>query len=273
MPPVPMPHPQREPSCCWASHYRANDAFRSELALASTREANALLANEPPSSLRARALADLARDLFVANDPAAIEASQAAIDMAVEVGDLRTEALARGRIALSRAQRGEGDVTDAEAAMRIARTTRDPFVVLSVYFNVGYLFDTLGDPARAGEILADEGLPLVAELGLPTVALSAHAGWYLWQAGRWDAGRRVVALAARDGQVRSGRNLVLAMTQALFEAVNVAEAGVGPEPTDVEDAVPWLIAAERAIWDGSPERGCEALLEGPRGRDLRRRAR
>ena len=137
--------------------------------------------------------------------------------------------------------------------MRIARTTRDPFVVLSVYFNVGYLFDTLGDPARAGEILADEGLPLVAELGLPTVALSAHAGWYLWQAGRWDAGRQVVAAAARDGQVRSGRNLALAMTQALYEAVSVVEAGVGPEPTEVDDAVPWLIAAERAIWDDSPD--------------------
>ena len=76
------------------------------------------------------------------------------------------------------------------------------------------------------------------------VALSSHAGWDLWQAGRGDGGRRVGASAARDGQVRSGRNLALAMTQALFEAVNVAEAGVGPEPADVEDAVPWLIAAE-----------------------------
>ena len=96
--------------------------------------------------------------------------------MAVEVGDLRIEALARGRIALSRAQQGEPDVADAEAAMRIARTTRDRFVASSVYFNIGYLFDRLGDPARAGEILVDEGLPLLAELGLPTVALSGARG-------------------------------------------------------------------------------------------------
>ena len=137
--------------------------------------------------------------------------------------------------------------------MRIARTTRDRFVALSVYFNVGYMFDQLGDPARAGEILVDEGLPLLAELGLPTVALSAHTGWYLWQAGQWDAGRRVVAAAVRDGQVRSGRNLALAMTHELYEAVTVAEAGIGPEPTAVDDAVPWLIAAERALWTGSSE--------------------
>ena len=140
----------------------ANDAFLNELALASTREANALLADEPPSSLRARALSDLSRDLSVANDEAAaIEASEAAIAMAVEVGDLRTEALARGRIALSRAQQGDRDVDGrrgGDAHRPHARAIR--FVVLSVYFNVGYLFDTLGDPGAGRGDPRERGPPL-----------------------------------------------------------------------------------------------------------------
>ena len=48
---------------------------------------------------------------------------------------------------------------------------------------------------------------------MPTVALSAHTSWYLWQAGRWDDGRRLLEAAARDGQVLSGRNLALAIAQ------------------------------------------------------------
>ena len=137
--------------------------------------------------------------------------------------------------------------------MRIARTTRDRFVASSVYFNMGWLFDRLGDPARAGEILVDEGLPLLAELGLPAVALSRHAGWYLWQAGRWDAGRR-----GRGGG-RPGRPGAQRPQPRPRDDAGDVRGGerrgcrgrTGADPT--EDAGPWLVSAERAIWCASPD--------------------
>ncbi len=205
----------------------ANDVFDNELAVRSTRAANELLADQPPSFLRAKARADLARDLYVVGEiPAGNATAQEAIALAAEVGDLRTEALALGRLALSRIQVGEIEQAKADAtrAMEIARTTRDRFVVPSVYFNCGYTFDTLGDPATAGEILADEGIPLAAELGLPTLAFAAHAGWYLWQAGRWDEGQRVLDEAARDERTRSGRSLAIGLSQALYDAVRLPDA-------------------------------------------------
>ena len=244
----------------------ANDVFDNELAVRSTRAANELLADQPPSFLRAKARADLARDLYVVGEiPAGNATAQEAIALAAEVGDMRTEALALGRLALSRIQVGEVEQAKADAtrAMEIARTTRDRFVVPSVYFNCGYTFDTLGDPATAGEILANEGIPLAAELGLPTLAFAAHAGWYLWQAGRWDEGQRVLDDAARDERTRSGRSLAIGLSQALYDAVRLPEvSGAEPEPSDPRDSVPWMIAAERALWHGEPAAAADYAMHG-----------
>ena len=205
----------------------------NELALASTREANALLADEPPSSLRARALSDLSRDLSVVErrgrgDP---RLSEAAIAMAVD-GGRSPDRGARAR--QDRAQPGPAGPRRTSRTPRRRCGSPGPRGIASssssVYFNIGYLFDT-ARRSRDGrrEILANEGLPLLAELGLPTVALSAHAGWYLWQAGRWDDGPpgawpRPPATA----RCVSGRNLALAMTHSsMYEAVTVADAGIG----------------------------------------------
>ncbi len=244
----------------------ANDVFDNDLAVQSTRAANELLADEPASFLRAQALADLSRDLFViGDDDAAIAAAEEAIAMAAEVGDLRNEALARGRLALSRMYVGDIELAEADArrATEIARTTRDRFVVFSVYVNVGTMYDTLGDPATAGEILASEGVPLAAELGMPTVVLAAHAGWYLWQAGRWDAGQRVLDEAARDEGHRSGRSLALAKSQELYDAVRLPDVRKGVvDPISSDDHVPWFVAAERALWHGEPSHAAELATRG-----------
>ena len=244
----------------------ANDVFDNDLAVQSTRAANELLADEPASFLRAQALADLSRDLFViGDDDAAIVAAEEAIAMAAEVGDLRNEALARGRLALSRMYVGDIELAEADAkrATEIARTTRDRFVVFSVYVNVGTMYDTVGDPATAGELLASEGVPLAAELGMPTVVLAAHAGWYLWQAGRWDAGQRVLDEAARDEGHRSGRSLALAKSQELYDAVRLPDVRNGVvDPISSDDHVPWFVAAERALWHGEPSHAAELASRG-----------
>ena len=244
----------------------ANDVFDNDLAVQSTRAANELLADEPASFLRAQARADLSRDLFViGDDNEAIRAAEDAIAMATEVGDLRNEALARGRLALSRLYVGDIELAkaDAQRATEIARTTRDRFVVFSVYANVGTLYDTLGDPATAGEILAGEGIPLSAELGIPTVALAAHAAWYLWQAGLWDAGQRLLDEAARDEGQRSGRSLALAKSQELYDAVRLPGVREGiSDPTSPDDHVPWFVAAERALWHGEPSHAADLAMRG-----------
>jgi DNA-binding CsgD family transcriptional regulator len=244
----------------------ANDIFDNELAVRSTRAADALLADQPPSFLRAKARADLARDLYVVGEITAGNATaQEAIALAAEVGDLRTEALALGRLALSRIQVGEVEQAKADAirAMEIARMTRDRFVVPSVYFNCGYTFDTLGDPATAGEILVDEGIPLATELGLPTLAFAAHAAWYLWQAGRWDQGQRALDAAAGEEGTRSGRSLAIALSQALYDAVRLPEVSAAAlEPSDPTDPAPFMIAAERALWHGQPAAAAEYAMRG-----------
>ena len=93
--------------------------------------------------------------------------------------------------------------------------------------------------------------------------------------GRRAAGTRaaeVVAKAARDGEVVSGHNLALAMTQALYEAVTIEDAGVGPEPTCHRRCGPVADRgrARHLGWLARCGRG--ALVEGSRGRGPRRRA-
>ena len=102
----------------------ANETFANDLALASTQEANELLADEAPSRLRALAFADLARDLYNLNRPdEASAANEQAIEMAVKVGDRRVEALARGRLELDRFRQDDpGERWDQmEIALAIAR--------------------------------------------------------------------------------------------------------------------------------------------------------
>jgi DNA-binding CsgD family transcriptional regulator len=243
-----------------------NELFLNEEALAATRHANKLLEGEPESSLRARALADLARDLSVLNfGPASADAEEAAIAMATAIGDVRTEALARSRHAGSLLQLGRPDETrlEAEAALRIARTTRDRFLVITVFMNAAWNYEELGEPSISADLLVGEGLPLARELGLPTTALAAWGAGYLWEAGRWAEGRRVIEQAAPSA-IRSGRGRALTIAEDLYDAMTRLE-GVrleAREPTDPDDPFVWGIAAEDAVWRGDPSRAVELATRG-----------
>ena len=209
----------------------------------------------------------MARDLFVVNESAAaVEASRAAIEMASDIGDLRTEALARGRLSLGLARLGhqEEGIAETEAALSIARATRDRFVVISVFSNAGWLFDEIGQQGRAGDLLIGEAVPLARELGLPTASLTTQGTWYLWQVGRWSEGMRALEDESHVAGTRSGRGGGLAIVQDLYAvmtqpAVLRAEAS---EPTDADDAGPWIIAAEDAIRRGEPERAVALARRG-----------
>ena len=70
----------------------ASETFDNELALASTEEANRMLADEPPSRLRALAFADLGRDLYVLGREAeGAVASEQAVAMAIDLGIARSK--------------------------------------------------------------------------------------------------------------------------------------------------------------------------------------
>jgi DNA-binding CsgD family transcriptional regulator len=244
----------------------ANDLLANQDAVAATRLAYELLADEPPSSMKARATADLARDLFTTGDAAeASDIERRAISMATDIGDRRTEALARSRHALTLAWLGRIDEARAEmtTALEITRATRDRFVVISVYMNAGWFYDRLGEVATAAELLALEGVPLARELGLPIAALGAFGSWYLWEAGRWAEGRLVadeaVQVASRSGRGRSAR-----ITQDLYDAVTGPE-GIRPDardPDDPNDPAVWIIAAEDALWRGEPGRAADLANRG-----------
>ena len=199
----------------------ANETFANDLALASTREANDLLAGEGPSRLRALAAADLARDLYTVNRlDEAVAATEQAIEMAVEVGDRRVEALARGRLHLDRFQQDELPEAwrQMEIALAIARETRDRDVVNSVYMNAGWALEGAGEAGQAADLLVSEAIPIARELGLSTLAMAAWGAFYLWLAGRWPEGRGVLDEAARDDRVRSGRSDGLRIAGALYDA-------------------------------------------------------
>ena len=163
-PPAPRRSPEDRARLLLGLAICANDVFDNELAVQSTRAANELLADEPPRFLRAQARADLSRDLFViGDDDEAIRAAEDAIAMASEVGDLRNEALARGRLALSRLYVGDIELAkaDAQRATEIARTTRDRFVVFSVYVERRDLVRHAGRPGDRGRDPRGRGHPPV----------------------------------------------------------------------------------------------------------------
>ena len=186
----------------------ANETFANDLALASTREANELLAGEAPSRLRALAFADLARDLYTVNrlDEAAA-ANEQAIEMAVQVGDRRVEALARGRLQLAVSSRTTSARHGARWRSRLPSRARPATATSSLRVHECRLgARRRRGGCRAADLLVSEAIPMARELGLSTLAMAAWGAFYLWLAGRWTEGRGVLDEAARDDRVRSGRS-------------------------------------------------------------------
>lgn len=245
----------------------ANDTSEHAAAIEATQMANELLMVSPPSRLRARVLADHARDLFVAAEAAAaVETSRAAIEMASVVGDLRIEALGRGRLSLALFHLGQRDeaIAEAETALSIARATRDRFVVHSVFWNAGKLYDDVGQPGHGGDLLIGEAVPLARELGLATSAVTALGAWQLWQAGRWSEGRRALDEALQEPGKRSGRATELDVVQDLYDVMTrpTALRAEAREPTAVDSPPDWIIAAEDAIRRAEPERAVALARQG-----------
>ena len=144
-----------------------------------------------------------------------------------------------------------------ETALAIARETHDRDVVNSVYVNAGWLLERAGESGRAADLLVHEAIPTARELGLSTLVMVAWGAFYLWLAGRWPEGRRLLDEAARDDRVRSGRSDGLRITEALYDATmgrfDRAEATVEAVLRDQpEDPAPQVVAAELCLWRGDP---------------------
>ena len=244
----------------------ANETFDNELALASTEEANRLLANGPPSRLRALALSDLGRDLFVLGREAdGAVASERAVAMALDLGDRQIEAISRVvwrwtaciRVAWTKQSR-------RSMPPAIARETRDRAVVQSVYMNAGWLFWELGEAGRAAELLVDEAIPTSRELGLSTLAMTGWAAIYLWFVGRWSEGRRLLDEAGMDDRARSGRGEGLLNVNALYDATSgrFEQAGASIAGLPRNEPATFVIEAELLAWRGDPFAAAAAATAG-----------
>jgi len=175
--------------------------------------------------------------------------------------------MARSRYALTLVDRGAIDDARAEmaAAVEITRATRDRFLVHTVIWNVGQFYDQLGEPAVGAELIGGEGLSLARELGVLIAPLAGWTAWYLWQAGRWAEGRTMADEAVREA-TRSGKGRSATVVQNLFLATTSMD-GIPTErrdPMKEDDAAPWVVAAEDAIWHADPIRAVEIATGGLR---------
>jgi predicted ATPase/DNA-binding CsgD family transcriptional regulator len=225
-----------------------------ESTLATTREANALLADGPATALRARAEASLARELGATERwHEALEMSSRAVATAAEAADPSAEALARIRFARSLAAVGrqqEGEA-EAERALAVVRRVRDRSIVGIVFVQAARVHEGAGD-AKGSAAIYDEGAPLASELGIRDGDFEIVRAWNHFQIGDWETTLRLLAEHERLAPELDSRfHTLSALVDARAGRHESAQAhlaqGVHPDPGT--NSMVW---AECAIWSGRP---------------------
>src|SRR4029078_12418645 len=136
-------------------------------------------------------------------------------------------------------------------------------VVPHVSLNARHCHDQLGEPAAGAELIGGEGLSLARELGVLIAPLAGWTAWYLWQAGRWAEGRTMADKAVREA-TRTGKGRSATGVQNLLHATPSMD-GIPTErrdPMKEDDAAPWVVAAEDALWHADPIRAVEIATGG-----------
>jgi len=235
-----------------------------ESTLATTREANALLADGPATALRARAEASLARELSATERwPEALEISARAVATAVEAADPSAEALARILLARSLAAVGrqeEGE-EEAERALELVRRVRDRRIVGVVFVDAARVHEGAGD-AKGSAAIYDEGAPLASELGIREGGFEIVRAWNHFQIGDWDVTLRLLAEHERLAPELDNRfHTLSALVDARTGRHESAQAHLAQE-VHPDRGTSSMVRAECAIWGDLPT---EAAAEARAG--------
>ena len=211
------------------------DAGDHAAAAASLDEALRLIPADPPTMIRARALAQLAGvRMYAGRFPEAAAAATAAIEVARASGGRGEEALALGVLGWVTALRGEAaeGIALYRAALGIADELGGVEGIALGYAELARMLDAIGRPEASLEA-AREGFAVTSRLGLERTyggVLLGHAINALLDLGRWDEARLALDTAMQHGY--TGRPAVwLRINEARLETgrgnLDAAAAAIG----------------------------------------------
>ena len=237
------------------------------LALASSERANALIKDEPPSRLRARAESCLSRELGATQEwPAALEMADRSLRTALVIHDPASEAVARARLARCFAALERDDEAEAEADRAIQVQRISPTLgAFDLVFNVtSRVFEGLGAWRRAADV-ADEGRVTAVALGLHSRPFDVVSAWYHFQIGERET---TDAILAEHAQFAVELDERFHRLSALVDAHAGRHASALAHLVADQDAT-WntasMVRADVAIWTGRPG---DAIREARVGLDV-----
>ncbi len=243
--------------------WEAGDRTAAEDAVA---EALRLLPSDPPSAIRARALAQSAGLRLFAGDPeSAAPLAVEAAAIAQAVGASSEEALALGVLGLSEAVTRDPDqgIATFRRGLDIAERLGGVEGIALGHANLAALLDRVGR-TEASLTAAREGLAIVRRLGVVRTyggGLMGHVVKALFDLGRWDeaaiaadegieldpVGRSAVWLHLNRARVHTNRGQFDAAADHLRRAGEIHAASGGT----TSYRAPLLAAtAELAVWEG-----------------------
>ena len=228
------------------------DAGDHDGAAASLHDALSVIPADPPTTVRARALAQLAGvEMHAGRFEAAADAALRAIEVARAAGGRGEEALALGVLGWVTALRGDPEhgIRLYREGLAIAEELRGVEGIALGYAELARMLDGIGRPEES-LAAARDGFTVTSRLGLERTyggLLLGHAINALLDLGRWDEARAALDTALRTGY--TGR-------PALWIRINEARLETGRGD---------LVAAAAAI------QAARALHEGLHGSELRPR--
>ena len=259
----------------WYLLNRGDEAAASD----AYQQALHLIPAEPPSAERASVLVAAGRlSMFWAHYEEARAASEEAIALARAAGARTEQGHALKTLGLVAAYEGDFDlgIRYVREALSIAEEIQDTNALAGGYVDLSYLLSVAGRLEEAAQV-ALEGCEVTSRLGLERQyrpMLETNAAGVLFELGRWEEAKRLVAAAAQRGP--SGRNEMDVLMQSINLAIAQGDFACAQQQLDRAATLcrnvltplyhrPFLESrAELAIWQGRLEDAVAAVAEGLR---------
>jgi DNA-binding CsgD family transcriptional regulator len=235
-------------------------------ALEACREAVELAPSEPPSLIRARALASLGQILMIVLEPEAKQVCEDAVAAARAVHSVQIEAHALNSLGTSNAYFGDVDLAlqQLDESLDLARSIGSVDDVARAQNNRVDVLSTSGRFEAAGRAAMDsfadaEAYGLAHLFGVMSLAEASMA---FYRAGSWAAAANAIHHAGRyqvsgaPAILIGGRAALLAVGQGRFDEAARRLDALGPLLERAVEgqliAPPAEAAAELALWQGRP---------------------